>query len=114
MSQIRMEMVWQHEQMLPYLLEELKQKIEAITPVRKMYLFGSRARVPFKDWKTLKGKDWDVLVVCDFKIVNTQIWARDANYHLDLMVTDPEGENHFLEYNKNILELYPENQLVLT
>ena len=112
MSQVRMEMIWQQEHMLPYLLGELKEKIEAITPVRKIYLFGSRARVPFSNWETLEGKDWDVLVVCDFKIVNTQIWARDANYHLDLMITDAQGEKHFLEYNKNTLELYPTDQLI--
>lgn len=113
MSQVKMDMIWQHEQVLPYLLGELKEKIEGITPIRKMYLYGSRSRVPFKDWNTLEGKDWDVVIVCDFKIVNTQIWTRDVNYHMDLMITDADGEKNFLNYKKTAIELYPENQLVI-
>ena len=107
-----MEMIWQQKKMLPYLLGELKEKIEGITPIRKMYLYGSRSRIPFKDWNTIEGKDWDVIIVCDFRIVNTQIWTKDSNYHLDLVVTDAEGEKNFLQHHHNCIELFPENQLV--
>ena len=113
MSQIRMDMIWQHEQVLPYLLGELKDNIEAITPIRKIYLFGSRAKIPFNEWNKLEGKDWDICVVCDFEIVNTQIWTKEKNYYLDLVITDPEGEKSFLEYHTGNLEIYPENQPTL-
>ena len=88
MIQIRTEMIWQPDEVLPYIFGELKSKIEAITPVMHIYLFGSRATVPVNEWHTLEGKDWDILVACRFRITNTTVWTKALGYHIDLTVTD--------------------------
>jgi len=110
MSQVRYEMVWQPEQVLPYLFDGLKTRIEALTPVRSMYLYGSRARTPQSRWNELEGKDWDVLVVCDYPIVKTHIWTQAENYHIDLTITDAVGAASYFEHVHTV-ELYPENRL---
>lgn len=114
MSQVKMETIWQHELVLPYILNELKEKIESITPVRKIILYGSRARTPLKDWEKLEGKDWDIIVVCDFPITNTHIWTKELHYHIDLSVTTKERMDHFEKYNVPIIELFPRNELEIT
>ncbi|VXB82556.1 conserved hypothetical protein [Flavobacterium sp. 9AF] len=114
MSQVKMESIWQHELVLPYILNELRRKIEDITPVRKIVLYGSRARTPIENWEKLNGKDWDVVIICDFPITNTHIWTRDLNYHIDLLVTTQEKINHFEKRNVPLLELFPTNKLEIT
>ncbi|NJM78988.1 MAG: nucleotidyltransferase domain-containing protein [Flavobacterium sp.] len=109
-----METIWQHDVVLPYILNELKEKIEAITPIHKIVLYGSRARTPFNDWESLKGKDWDIIVVCNFPITNTHIWTKDLGYHIDLTVTTKDRIAHFEQYNMTYLELFPNNELVMT
>jgi predicted nucleotidyltransferase len=111
MSQIKMEKIWQHEYVLPYILNGLKEKIEAITPIKQIYLYGSRARTPISDWHKLEGKDWDIMVVCAFPIVNTSVWTTDLNYHIDLTVTTQERIDRFAKYNIPIVALFPENEL---
>lgn len=107
MSQIKAEAIWQHEFVLPYILEDLKAKVEAITPVRAIYLYGSRSKVAPRNWRQLEGKDWDIMIVCDFSIVNSQIWTSDINYHIDLTITTANKIKNFLERNSSIIELYP-------
>jgi predicted nucleotidyltransferase len=111
MSQVKMEKIWQHEYVLPYILNGLKEKIEAITPIQQIYLYGSRARTPITDWHKLEGKDWDIMVVCAFPIVNTNIWTSDLNYHIDLTVTTQERIDYFTKYAIPIIGLFPENEL---
>ena len=96
MSKISFNKIWQHEQVLPYILGELKQHIEKITPVKKIYLFGSRGRTPTDEWKSLEGKDWDIYIVTAFPIVNTRIWTHEKNYHIDLMINTEEKGKKFL------------------
>jgi predicted nucleotidyltransferase len=110
MSQVKTDRIWQHNLVLPYILNGLKQKIEAITPVHKIYLTGSRAKTPVADWGELEGRDWDILVVCDFPIINTAVWTRDLNYHIDLVITTPGKAATLLQ---KAIELYPDNQLVI-
>jgi predicted nucleotidyltransferase len=111
MSKVKLNAIWQHDKVLPYLLNDLKQKIEAITPVKKMYLFGSRARTPMKEWNKLAGKDWDILVICNFPIENTELWTSVLNYHIDLVITNPQKEAAWLANSRTVIELYPNNLL---
>lgn len=111
MSRIKMETIWQHDLVLPYILTGLKAKIEAVTPVRAIYLYGSRAKLEPKDWHLLEGKDWDILVCCDFPIVNSHIWTTALNYHIDLTVTDALKTSRFLQNNDAMIELFPVNKL---
>ena len=104
-------MIWQPEAVLPYLFGALKAKIETVSPVAAIYLFGSRARVPVSEWHILEGKDWDLYVVCDFPIVNTQIWGRDLGYYLDLVVITQEQLKKCLETDPHIQKLYPKDAL---
>lgn len=111
MSRIRPDTIWQHDKVLPYILGSLRQKIDAITPVQKIYLTGSRARNPVADWDQLSGKDWDILVVCSFPVVNTQIWTAELNYHIDLTVTNPQKAEAYLSNAKVATELWPNYEL---
>ena len=97
--------------MLPYILGELKQHIEKITPVKKIYLFGSRGRTPTDEWKSLEGKDWDIYIVTAFPIVNTRIWTHEKNYHIDLMINTEEKGKKFLNNYTSCVELFPNNKL---
>ncbi len=114
MSQIKLDMIWQHNTVLPYILGQLRQTIEAITPIQHIYLIGSRAYTPVQEWHILEGKDWDILVVCAFAIVNTKVWTTDKNYHIDLTVANPQKAAALLQNAKNALELYPNNELQIT
>jgi hypothetical protein len=111
MSQVKTDRIWQHNFVLPYIIQQLRQKIEAITPIHTIYLTGSRARTPVADWDVLQGKDWDVLVVCDFPIINTTVWTRDLNYHIDLVITNATKAEALLRNAQTVIELYPDNQL---
>jgi hypothetical protein len=111
MSQVKLNMIWQHNTVLPYILGQLRQNIEAITPIQHIYLMGSRAYTPAEEWSVLDGKDWDILVVCAFAIVNTAIWTSQANYHIDLTIADPQKALALLQHAKNAIELYPNNAL---
>lgn len=113
MSQVKKDRIWQHNTVLPYILHELRQKIEAITPIYTIYLTGSRAKTPVTEWDVLEGKDWDILVVCDFPIINTAVWTRDVNYHIDLVITNPKKATALLQNAQKAIELYPDNQLAL-
>jgi predicted nucleotidyltransferase len=96
---------------LTYILNGLKQQIETITKVHSMVLYGSRAKTSIEDWNTLKGKDWDIIVVADSPLINTQIWTRDKNYHIDLKVISKEEAKTMLKYLRETKILYPQNQL---
>ena len=111
MSKISLNKIWQHEQVLPYILGELKLHIEKITPVKKIYLFGSRGRTPTDEWTSLAGKDWDIYVVTTFPIVNTRIWTHDKNYHIDLVINTEEKGKVFLNNYTKAIELFPYNEL---
>lgn len=111
MSKVKLETIWQHEQVLPYILNELKQKIDNITTVEKIYLFGSRAKTPVEDWHRLEGKDWDIIVQAKFKLTNTHIWTTDKNYHIDLYVVSKEQAKKLLQDTGKTLELFPCNVL---
>ena len=110
MSQVNLGMIWQHDIVLPYILNDLKQQIETITPVHKIVVYGSRAKTDIENWSTLRGKDWDIIVVADCPLINTHIWTRDKNYHIDLRIVDIAQANKKLEYIKT-KELYPINEL---
>ncbi|AZA55189.1 hypothetical protein [Chryseobacterium sp. G0201] len=111
MSQVKPEAIWQHDQVLPYILTSLKDKISEITAVEKIILFGSRGRVPFEKWNELEGKDWDVLIQARCKLKNAHVLV-DKNYHLDLLVLDENQIKQFC-HNKTTKELFPVNELEL-
>lgn len=110
MSSIQLEMIWQHDKVLPYILNELKQHVERITPVHQIYLYGSRAKTPITNWTTLKGKDWDIIMVCNFPIINTHIWTTDKNYHIDLSVISKQEAIELRKYRKDLMELFPSDE----
>jgi hypothetical protein len=109
MSRVKTESIWQHDKVLPYILTSLKEKINAITTVEKIILFGSRGRLPVERWNELEGKDWDVLVQAGCKLKNPHVLV-EQNYHLDLLVLDKEQAEKFIQ-NMNTKELYPANEL---
>lgn len=113
MSQIKAEAIWQHEFVLPYILNDLKAKVDAITPVRAIYLHGSRGRVVPNNWRQLEGKDWDIMMVCDFPIVNSQLWTTALNYHIDLTITTEYKIKNFLRNNTSVVELFPSYKLAI-
>ncbi|MET3034805.1 hypothetical protein ABXT08_01765 [Chryseobacterium sp. NRRL B-14859] len=109
MSRVKLEAIWQHDKVLPYILTTLREKIHDITAVEKIFLFGSRGRVPTEQWNQLEGKDWDVLVQAKCKLKNAQVLV-DKDYHLDLVVLDEKRINTY--YNPSSLKLiFPENEL---
>ena len=114
MSKIKREFIWQHNQVLPYILHDLKEEIEKITPIEKVYLFGSRARKPFEDWDTLEGKDWDIIIQTKYKIINTAVWTSARNYHIDLFVLNEKDTQSLLKSTKSYKELYPKYELEAT
>jgi hypothetical protein len=107
MSQVKHNMIWQHNTVLPYILGQLRQTIEAITPVQAIYLYGSRAYTPVQEWAKHDGKDWDVLVVCHFAIINTKVWTIEKNYYIDLTVAEAKKAASFLQQHSHAIELYP-------
>lgn len=111
MSKVKLETIWQHDKVLPYILNELRKKIENITPVEKIYLFGSRAKTPTQDWHRLEGKDWDIIVQAGCKLANTQIWTTGKNYHIDLYVVSEEQATQLLKNTGKTVELFPRNEL---
>jgi hypothetical protein len=111
MSRVKLEMIWRHQQVLPYILGPMLHRLQAITPVHKMYLVGSRGRVPVSSWQSLEGKDWDILAVCGFPIVNTEVWTAALNYHIDLVVVNEAKAPAMLHNAKGYIELYPQNLL---
>ena len=111
MSQVKHEAIWQHDKVLPYILTTLKEKIEEITPVEKIFLFGSRSRLPFEKWKELEGKDWDIIVQTKLKLKNAHVLV-DKDYHLDLLVLDEERINN--HYSNNLKMIFPDNQVIIT
>jgi hypothetical protein len=113
MSQVKLNTKWQHQEVLPYILDGLRQKIETITPVLHIYLYGSRAKTPMDQWDKLQGKDWDIVVICAFPIKNTAIWTSDLNYHIDLVVTNAEGFQSFIDHKIPTIALFPNNELNL-
>lgn len=109
MSRVKLEAIWQHDQVLPYILTTLKDKIDDITAVEKIFLFGSRGRVPFDEWNTLEGKDWDVLVQAKGKLKNAYALI-DQDYYLDLLVLDEQTIKEHYSNNK-LAMIFPENEL---
>ncbi len=110
MSRVKLEAIWQHDQVLPYILTTLKEKINDITGVEKIFLFGSRGRVPFEEWNTLEGKDWDLLVQAKCKLKNAHVLL-DKDYYLDLLVLDEETIQKYY-YNNKLTMIFPENNLL--
>lgn len=109
MSRVKPEAIWQHDKVLPYILTRIKDKINEITAVEKILLFGSRGRLPLERWNELKGKDWDVLVQAKCKLKNARVLL-DEEYHLDLLVLDESQTKKFTE-NMTTKELFPLNEL---
>lgn len=109
MSRVKLEAIWQHDKVLSYILTTLKDKIDDITAVEKIFLFGSRARVPFEEWNILEGKDWDVLVQARCKLKNAYALL-DKDYYLDLLVVDEETIQEHYSNNK-LTMIFPENNL---
>jgi len=109
MSRVKTESIWQHDKVLPYILTSLKEKINEITAVEKIMLFGSRGRLPLERWNELEGKDWDILVQAKCKLKNAHVLV-DKAYHLDLLVLD---ENQVKKFTKNMVikQLFPVNKL---
>ncbi|WP_034689214.1 nucleotidyltransferase family protein, partial [Chryseobacterium hispalense] len=101
--------IWQHEKVLPYILTSLKDKIAEITPVEKIFLFGSRGRLPFESWNELEGKDWDILVQASCRLKNAHVLV-EPGYHLDLLVMSREQTEKFIG-NMKTKQLFPVNEL---
>lgn len=112
MSRVKLNAIWQHEKVLPYILTTLKDKISEITAVEKIFLFGSRGRIPFEQWKDLEGKDWDVLVQAKCKLKNAHVLV-DKDYYLDLLVLDKEEIKKYYSQDK-LKMVFPENGLKIT
>lgn len=109
MNRIKTGAIWQHEKVLPYILTSLKDKINDMTAVKKIILFGSRGRLPIERWNELEGKDWDIVVQAKCKLRNAHILV-DEGYHLDLLVLDKDQTEEFTE-NITVKELFPVNEL---
>ncbi|WP_126653132.1 hypothetical protein [Chryseobacterium aureum] len=110
MSRVKLGAIWQHDKVLPYILTTLKDKIDDITAVEKIFLFGSRGHIPFDEWNTLEGKDWDVLVQAKCKLKNAHALI-DEDYYLDLLVLDEETiKEHYSKYQ--LTKIFPENELI--
>ncbi|MCY1659387.1 hypothetical protein [Chryseobacterium sp. SL1] len=109
MSRVKTESIWQHDKVLPYILTSLKDKINEITAVEKILLFGSRGRLPLERWNELEGKDWDILVQAKYKLKNAHVLVEEG-YHLDLLVLDESQTEKFIR-NMKIKELFPLNEL---
>lgn len=109
MSKVKPMAIWQHDKVLPYILTRLKDKISEITTVQKIFLFGSRGRLPFESWNELQGKDWDILVQAGCKLKNAHVLV-DEDYHLDLLVLNKEHTEKFIK-NMKTKELFPKNEL---
>lgn len=109
MSRVKTESIWQHENVLPYILTSLKDKISEITALEKILLFGSRGRLPLERWSELEGKDWDVLVQAKCKLKNAHVLVEE-DYHLDLLVLNEEQTERFIQ-NMKTKELFPLNEL---
>lgn len=109
MSRVKTESIWQHDKVLPYILTSLKEKINEITAVEKIMLFGSRGRLPLERWNELEGKDWDILVQAKSKLKNAHVLV-DKTYHLDLLVLDEKQIKDFCR-NKITKEIFPVNEL---
>ncbi len=110
MSKVRLDLIWQHNNVLPYILNELRLKVEKITPVHAIYLFGSRSKTPFNDWGQLKGKDWDIIMVCNFPIINTGVLTIAKGYYIDLSIVTKNNLEKMMAHQQYI-ELYPKNTL---
>lgn len=111
MSKVKWEAIWQHDKVLPYILNDIKEKVEKITPVHKIYLFGSRAKIPVEEWGKLEGKDWDIVVQAGFGITNTHGWTSEKNYHIDLYVFGEKQTNDLLHSVGKAKQLYPTNEI---
>jgi predicted nucleotidyltransferase len=109
MSRVKTESIWQHENVLPYILTSLKDRINEITAVEKIILFGSRGRLPLERWNELEGKDWDILVQAKCKLKNAHVLVEE-DYHLDLLVLNEEQTERFIQ-KMNTKELFPVNEL---
>ncbi|KAB8155852.1 hypothetical protein EZY14_001175 [Kordia sp. TARA_039_SRF] len=112
MSAVQLEMIWQHKQVLPYILNELKQIVERTSPIYQIYLYGSRAKTPLHNWHQLAGKDWDIIMVCKFPIINTHIWTTAKNYHIDLTIISQQQAAKIVTYRKELKELFPNSEFV--
>ena len=110
MSRVKLEAIWQHEKVLSYILTALKDKINEITAVEKIFLFGSRGRIPFEEWDTLEGKDWDVLVQAKCKLKNANVLL-DKDYYVDLLVLDEENIHKYYP-EKSLKMVFPDNELI--
>ncbi|WP_343681063.1 hypothetical protein [Chryseobacterium arthrosphaerae] len=110
MSRVKPETIWQYEKVLPYILTTLKNKIDDITAVEKIFLFGSRGRIPFENWEELEGKDWDVLVQAGCRLKNAQVLV-DKDYYIDLIVLDEGSIKKYYPEN-NLAMVFPENKLM--
>ncbi len=109
MSQVKLGAIWQHDTVLPYILKQLKERIEEITPVEKIYLFGSRGRVPANRWNELEGKDWDVLVQAKIGLTNASVLVAEG-YYIDLMVLDEQRAKEICGAIKTKM-IYPIDEL---
>jgi hypothetical protein len=109
MNRAKPEIIGQHNKVLPYILTRLKDKINEITAVEKILLFGSRGRLPLERWSELEGKDWDILVQAKCKLKNAHVLVEEG-YHLDLLVLDEYRINELYEHIKT-KELFPLNEL---
>lgn len=109
MSRVKTEAIWQHDKVLPYILTSLKDKIEEITAVEKIIIFGSRGRLPVERWNELQGKDWDILVQARCKVKNARVLV-EKNYHLDLLILDEEQTKNFTQ-NMTTKEIFPTNEI---
>lgn len=88
-----------------YVLNDLKEIIEGITQVYKIYLTGSRSKYRDDGSVDLTGKDWDIMVVARNRIINTKVWTVDKGYHIDLMIRSEESFD--LSKQPHCVELYP-------
>lgn len=94
MSQVRKDLIWKEDEVLPY----IKQLAKDLGYVSEIHIFGSRA----KGREVEDGKDWDFVFITPFKIVNTGVWGRKAGYHIDIIANTKKALTKMLTTRKTL------------
>lgn len=84
MSRLRKDLITNKEEVLPF-LRDLYNNFPKYYTKGRMYLVGSRGRIPIDKWGRLEGKDWDILIETSHLITNTKIWGLDKGYYIEIV-----------------------------
>lgn len=112
MSRRNLDKKYSPEDIIPYLYSLFYERMPKVSKPIRMYLVGSRGRLPLEEWGILKGKDWDIVVEFDhcMRDANSLI---DSEYNIEIMccdtknVVDSVRSNNYKGSGKGI-ELFPD------